>query len=205
MPLCRRGDGESKPTHKHTQWPAPSPTAPHRTHHVSYHKGSSTGPNKWQTSSSTLCVPTHGSAQFKEKRSSAVGHFWIWACLFPEEHPAGWAIKQRLIGLFVQSCTSGPLCQHRVSVALWPLELKRQLMPGMRLNYTWILGATPELGKECDGKLWLNCGGWFAGLDGKQRKILIATMACLPTGNTGCFPMLLTRCLILERKTEEAV
>ena len=134
-------------TRKHTQAPIPSPKSPCRTH-VSYHKGSLTGPNKCQTSSSTLSVPTHGSAA--QLDTSGSEHVSL------RNIQLGWAIKRRLIRLSVLSCTSGPLCLDRVSAVLWPLELKRLLMAGMWLNYTWIHRATPDSRKECDRKK--SCG-----------------------------------------------
>ena len=130
-------------TRKHTQAPIPSPKSPCRTH-VSYHKGSLTGPNKCQTSSSTLSVPTHGSAA--QLDTSGSEHVSL------RNIQLGWAIKRWLIRLSVLSCTSGPLCLDRVSAVLWPLELKRLLMAGMWLNYTWIHRATPDSRKECDRK-----------------------------------------------------
>ena len=156
-------------THTHTRKctlaPVPSPKSPCRTH-VSYHKGSLTGPNKCQTSSSTLSVPTHGSAARLDTSGSE--HVSL------RSIQLGWAIKRRLIRLSVLSCTSGPLCLDRVSAVLRPLELKRLLMAGMWLNYTWIHRATPDSRKECDGKkkLWLNCRGWFRkGRDADSERV----------------------------------
>lgn len=150
MPLCCHGDRESRLTHTHTQTPIPSPKSPSRSRtHVSYRKRSS------NVLINTLCPNTRAAAQLDTSGSEHVSQRSI---------QLGWAIKLQLIRVLVQSCTSGPLCLDRASIVLWPLELKKLIMSGMWLNYTWIHRATPDLRKECDWKLWLDLRDWLKGL-----------------------------------------
>lgn len=103
----------------------------------------------------------------------------------PRSIQPGWAIKQRLIRLFVQPCTSGPLCLDRVFIVVWPLELKRPLMAGMWLNYEWIRRATPEPRKECAWKLCLDISCWFTGT-GVQGVLDNGLLTCVVFGVLYC-------------------